>query len=157
MTSASTPTVAKSPPLYLLDVNVLLALLWDTHVAHTKAKAWYLDCASTGWATCALTQAGFARVSSQIGFPSASKDLNAITQLLKSCTAQKSHCFLPLDFTLEVVHQTCTGGLQGHRQITDAYLLTLAIRNQARLVTFDGGIRSLLASPTARDQHTLVL
>jgi toxin-antitoxin system PIN domain toxin len=143
--------------MYLLDVNVLLALLWDTHMAHTKAKAWYVDCASTGWATCALTQAGFARVSSQLGFPSSSKDLNVITQLLKRCTAQKSHCFLPLDFTLDVVHQTCTGGLQGHRQMTDAYLLTLAIRNQARLVTFDGGIRSLLASTAARDQHTVVL
>ena len=147
----------QSPPQFLLDVNALLALLWEAHVAHAKAKAWYVECASMGWATCALTQAGFARVSSQTGFPSASKDLNVIAQLLARCTAQDNHSFLPLDFSLGVVHQTCTGRLQGHRQTTDAYLLTLAIRNQARLVTFDAGIRSLLASSAARDEHLLVL
>ena len=48
---------------------------------------------------------------------------------------------------------SCTGGLRGHRQITDAWLLTLAMRNQVKLVTFDGGIAQLLATTEERAQH----
>ncbi len=44
-----------------------------------------------------------------------------------------------------------------HRQVTDAYLLTLAIRNQCRLVTFGRGLSQLLATEAERSQHLKVL
>ena len=51
----------------------------------------------------------------------------------------------------------CTGGLLGHRQVTDAWLLALAIRHKVKLLTFDSGIRQLLATPQERQQHLSIL
>ncbi len=45
----------------------------------------------------------------------------------------------------------------GHRQVTDAYLLTLAVRNQCSLVTFDRGLSQLLATEAERSQHLKLL
>ena len=47
----------------------------------------------------------------------------------------------------------CTGGLMGHRQVTDAYLLALAIKNNCKLVTFDSGLEQLLATAPERRAH----
>jgi predicted nucleic acid-binding protein len=45
----------------------------------------------------------------------------------------------------------------GHRQVTDAYLLTAAVRSGMKLLTFDSGLESLLASPAERRAHVEVL
>jgi hypothetical protein len=45
----------------------------------------------------------------------------------------------------------------GHRQVTDAYLLTASIRNGMRLLTLDRGLVNLLASDAERALHTEVL
>ena len=47
----------------LLDVSVLIALAWPNHVHHAAARAWFQNRRDDGWATCTLTEAGFARVS----------------------------------------------------------------------------------------------
>ena len=51
----------------------------------------------------------------------------------------------------------CTGGLVGHRQVTDAYLLALAIKRKCKLVTFDSGLRQLLATEHERALHVELL
>ena len=60
---------------------------------------------------------------------------------------------MALDFGIEQVLGCCTGGLRGHRQITDAWLLTLAMRHGARLLTFDSGIAQLLSTAAERQRH----
>ena len=52
-----------SSDLLLLDVNVLLALVWPNHQFHTAATQ-RLESSHQGWATCALTQLDFIRISS---------------------------------------------------------------------------------------------
>ena len=47
---------------FLLDVNVLMALLWENHEHHQVARPWFRQV--TDFATCPVTQLGFARVSS---------------------------------------------------------------------------------------------
>lgn len=79
--------------------------------------------------------------------------MSEIAELLLRNTAHPRHRFLALDFGIEQVLGSCTGGLRGHRQITDAWLLTLAMRNQVKLVTFDGTIAQLLATSEERQQH----
>ena len=74
-------------------------------------------------------------------------------ELLLRNTSHAQHCFVNLDFGFGDVLTTCTGGLYGHRQITDAWLLTAAIKNGIRLLTFDAGIPSLLATPAERLAH----
>ena len=51
------------------------------------------------------------------------------------------------------VASLCTGGLMGHRQVTDAYLLALAIKRKCKLVTFDSGLQQLLATERERLAH----
>ena len=80
-----------------------------------------------------------------------------VSELLLRNTAHTNHRFLQLDFDFAEVLGTCTGGILGHRQITDAWLLTSAIRSKMKLVTFDGGLGQLLRSATERERHILLL
>ena len=64
---------------------------------------------------------------------------------------------MALDFGFAEVLAACTGGILGHRQITDAWLLTAAIRNGMKLVTIDAGIMHLPASVPERTKHLMML
>ena len=79
-----------------------------------------------------------------------------LTALLKRNVAHPAHRLLALDFDFSAVMACCTGGVVGHRQITDAYLLTAAMRAGMKLLTFDGGITQLLATAVERQRHVLV-
>jgi hypothetical protein len=124
----------------LLDVNALVALAWDSHVHHAAIRKWFGPNAAGGWATCPLTESGFVRVSSNpVVLPSAIgvEDARGVLAALRAVGA---HRFVVDDVSL-------TDGdvptLVGHQQVSDAHLLTLARRNDMRLVTFDGGARAL--------------
>jgi uncharacterized protein len=142
---------------YLFDVNVLIALLWPGHALHPAARAWFVAHKGLNWATCALTQAGFVRVSAQGLWTGSTRDIGFIHALLHQSTQSPLHRFMPLDFDFDTVRAHCTGGLVGHRQVTDAYLLTLAVRNGTKLVTFDAGLPHLLATVAERAQHVELL
>lgn len=124
----------------LLDVNALVALAWDSHIHHAAARAWFAASGTDGWATCPLTESGFVRVSSNpIVLPSAigTDDARRVLALLR---AAGSHRFLVDDVSMTDDDVPC---LVGHRQVSDAHLLTLARRHGVRLVTFDGGARAM--------------
>lgn len=143
--------------LHLLDVNALIALGWDAHSHHDTMVAWFRQQARHGWATCAITQAGFIRVLSQPALGAAASTIAELSDNLARNLAQRTHRLLALDFDFAAVLACCTGGVVGHRQITDAYLLTTAIRADARLLTFDRGIAQLLATDAERERHLSVL
>lgn len=141
----------------LLDANALIALCWPQHEHHGLMVAWFDKNARSGWATTALTQAAFVRIVSQPAFAGRSIGIDEVAGLLVRNTQHRQHRFLALDFDFGEVMARCTGGLVGHRQITDGYLLTLAIREGMRLVTFDGGVGSLLRTPAERQRHLRLL
>lgn len=127
----------------LPDVNMLIALAWPSHVHHHDAQAWFVEQASTGWATCPLTQCGFVRISSNAKIiPEAVAPREALS-LLGEIVRHKNHVFWPDDIGIVDPHVP-SSFLVGHRQVTDAYLLGLAIHRGGRLVTLDAGISSLL-------------
>jgi uncharacterized protein len=64
---------------------------------------------------------------------------------------------LTLDFGFEAVTACCTGGVVGHRPLTDAYLLTAAVRHGMKLLSFDKGLLTLLASEAERRASVEVL
>lgn len=139
----------------LLDVNVLLALLDSDHVDHATAAAWLDDAIEDGWASCPLTENGFVRVISQPRYPSPVSPAVAI-DLLDRARRGGRHAFWPCDVSLldaATVHRT---RLHGARQVTDAYLLALAVQHGGRLVTFDRGL-PLSAVPGAKARHLVVL
>lgn len=142
---------------HLLDVNALIALNWTQHEHHERVSRWFKSHASEGWATCALTQAAFMRMFAQPAFTGRAIGMADIYELLLRNTEHPRHRFLFLDFEFGDVMGHCTGGLLGHRQITDAWLLTTAIRHRIRLLTLDTGIRQLLATDAERQKHLTVL
>jgi len=142
---------------HLLDVNALIALVWPTHEHHSVMLTWFQRNARDGWSTNALTQGAFVRIVSQQAFAGRSISIADVAQLLLRNLAHAKHRFTALDFGFEEVLGACTGGILGHRQLTDAWLLTAAIRNRQRLVTFDSGMAQLLASSGERAKHLTVL
>ena len=142
---------------HLLDANALIALGWPPHEHHEPVSRWFRTQGKNGWSTCAFTQAAFVRVIAQPAFSGQPLGIADVAELLLRNTAHDTHRLLPVDFGFERVMATCTGGLLGHRQITDAWLLTTAVRHKVKLLTFDGGISQLLATPDERAQHLVVL
>lgn len=122
----------------LLDVNVLLAVAWPNHQHHDAASAWFLKHARAGWATCALTELGFVRLSSNPAYTrNAVNPLDAIELLAQLREVGQHHFWeaMPSVLTLEGLP------LAGHLQVNDALLVRLAENNEGRLVTFDAAAR----------------
>ena len=123
----------------LLDVNVLIALHDQQHVHHEVAARWFERHARHGWASCPLTQNGCARIMSQPGYPNAAPLAEVLTMLGRSC-AHASHRFWPDDISLLDGARLHHGRMHGHRQLTDLYLLALAVAHEGRFVTFDARV-----------------
>jgi toxin-antitoxin system PIN domain toxin len=136
----------------LLDVNALIALGWEGHERHREVATWFRRHGRAGWATCALTQAGFVRVLSQPSLATGAT-VAELALVLKRNVAHPSHRWVALDFDFSDVLTCCTGGVVGHRQVTDAYLLTASIRAGMKLLTLDRGLATLLATEAERNLH----
>jgi uncharacterized protein len=122
----------------LLDVNVLVALFDAAHVHHEAAHDWFADNRTNGWATCAITENGFLRVltNPQSGV---TERAPVILESLRTFCASGHHVFWPDDLSLrdDVFDLSIA---QGHRQLTDIYLLGLAAKMGGVLATFDRSI-----------------
>ena len=127
----------------LLDVNVLIALLDADHLHHETARHWLRDNVRHGWATCPITQNGCLRVMAQPAYPN-SLPAALVAQRLREATATDHHRFWPDDVSLLSPAVADWHQVIGPKQITDVYLLALAVERQGRFVTFDARI-----APTA--------
>jgi hypothetical protein len=139
----------------LLDINVLLALLDSDHIDHTRAHTWLDDEIRLGWASCAITENGFVRVISQPRYPSPVSPLRAI-ELLRTARSNGNHEFWTCEVSM--LDPTVVDGsrLHGPRQVTDAYLLALAVAHDGRFATFDHSV-SHAAIPSAGERHLALL
>lgn len=126
----------------LLDINVLIALAWPSHVHHRQVQTWFAAKRSHGFRTCPLTQLGFVRISSNPGFIKQAVTLRSALTLLDQITSLPEHEFWPDDLSLKEampLQQT----LFGHRQITDSYLVALAESHGGLISTLDRGMLSV--------------
>ena len=135
-------------------MNVLLALMDRAHVHHLRAKNWFLGQAPSGWASCPVTQNGFVRVISQPKYPKPVSTGQAMN-LLSSATSHPLHEFWPADQTLLDDTRLDRNLVHGPGQLTDLYLLLLAVSRKGFLATFDQSIpRSAVCGAEA---HHLVV
>lgn len=139
----------------LLDVNVLIALIDPDHISHAAATSWWLKQRETGWASCPLTQNGCVRIISQPGYPNP-QAVTTVIELLANLCADPCHEFWPDNVSLLDNGSFNHAHIHGHRQLTDLYLLGLAVGHGGRLITFDERI-PLSAVYGAKRQHLLVL
>jgi uncharacterized protein len=127
------------PRRALLDVNVLIALLDADHVHHARASTWLAENISAGWASCPITQNGCVRIMSQPGYPNALPAAR-VAQRLREATETAHHLFVAGDASLLDAGRFDTEQLLGYRQVTDAWLLGLAVVHRLRFVSFDAGV-----------------
>jgi uncharacterized protein len=139
----------------LLDVNVLLALLDSDHVDHERCRDWLDDQIEYGWASCAITQNGFVRIISQARYPSPISPSRAIDLLARAAGSQ-FHEFWPCAVSVLDLTVVNASRIHGPKQVTDAYLLALAVANGGTFVTFDQAV-PLSPVPGAHKEHLTVL
>ena len=126
--------------VHLLDVNVLVALFDPDHVHHEIAHDWFADHKADGWATCPITENGFARVLASPAYSGTVTRLEQIVERLRLFRESGHHHFWHDSVSLADLATIRPSYMRGHRQATDVYLLALAVRMGGRLATFDRSI-----------------
>jgi toxin-antitoxin system PIN domain toxin len=138
----------------LLDVNLLIALVDRSHIAYLLAHRWFAANRTAGWATSPIVENGCIRIITNPKYPNPFSPARAL-ELLEQAKADAFHEFWPDDISI-TDPSFQRSALLGHQQVTDIYLLALAVNRSACLVTFDTGI-SLRAVAGATVDNLLVL
>lgn len=120
-----------------------LHLSWPEHSQHSLARRWFAANSARGWATCPIVQAGFVRVVSNPSFSAKSITPQEAIEALRISLQDGAHQFWPDSLSLQDSMQVLKTKVTGHQQITDAYLVALAIHNRGKLATLDQGIVQL--------------
>lgn len=137
----------------LLDVNALIALSDEDHPFNSAVRRWWDD-HDGGWASCPMTQNGFLRAVSQTSYANPMTVAEALG-VLDRATRQRTHEFWPDDLSLIDRSRIDRRYVVGPKQISDIYLLALAVKNDGCLVTFDKSI-PLRAVRGAEPRHLVV-
>ena len=139
----------------LLDINVLIALLDQSHLLHRPATRWLEGQLDQGWATSPITQNGVVRIMAQPAYPNPQPAALVASRLAEAC-AHGSHAFWPEPISLLQEGLIRWERLLGPRQITDAYLLALAVSHGGCFASFDQRL-SLDLVPAAEACHLCLI
>ena len=123
--------------LWLLDVNVLVALFNPDHIHHDTAHDWFAENHDDGWATCPITEQGVVRILANPKYWSEFERTSALVERLAKFCSSRHHHFWSDTVSLRDRDLFDLSYIAGHRQLTDVYLLGLAKKMKARLATFD--------------------
>lgn len=122
---------------YLLDVNVLIALIDPIHITHDQAHAWFATLGAKAWATCPITQNGVLRIVGNPRYPGSPGSPAAVATVLSAFLSHPGHEFWPNDISLFDKEWVDASSLLNASQVTDSYLLALAVKHGGKLATFD--------------------
>lgn len=137
---------------YLLDVNLLIALAEPTHIHHRLVMKWF-NTPGLDWGICAFSEAGFLRVSAN---PKAgSYTVEDATAVLKGLVNHPGYRYWPITAGWSDLTEPFRDRVFGHQQVTDAYLLGLAVKEHGVLVTLDKAMKFLAGERYSK--HLLVL
>ena len=141
----------------LLDINVVIALLDPDHTFQERAHNWWAKNKDSGWASCPLTENGVVRIMSTRGYsPQHPFTPKNVLDKLREFIDKSDHEFWPDDVSVVDTNLFAADRIHRPKQITDLYLLALATKNKARLVTFDQNI-PLSAVNGAKADHLYVV
>lgn len=122
---------------FLLDVNVVLAVLDPKHVFHDAAHAWMQNNRRSVFLTSPLVQNGVMRVASQPAYPNPLGTTSAVREVLAEFCSRERHEFCPDDVSLLETGIVASSEALTPARLTDLYLLALAVAHDAKLATFD--------------------
>lgn len=139
----------------LLDINVIIALLDRGHLMHRAARLWMEQELEHGWATCPISENGVVRIMAQPAYPNHRPAAQVAERLMEACN-HASHQFWPEEISLLKAGLIRWERLLGPRQITESYLLALAVAHGGRFVTFDQRISVDLVPGARGDQLAII-
>ena len=122
---------------FLLDVNVLVALIDPAHVQHDAAHDWFAKHGKKAWATCPLTENGVMRIVGHARYPNSPGTPAAVAQVMVGLCALPGRVFWPDDISLLDAKKLDASRMLSSAQVTDSYLLALACAHGGKLATFD--------------------
>lgn len=135
----------------LLDVNVLIALLEPGHEFFQTAQEWFKSLGKDNWGVCPLTEIGFVRITTNPSFYPGPRTQEQASGILAELADRPGYRYWPLTEGWVVLTAPFASRITGHQQVTDAYLLGLAIKEDGVLVTFDKGIRYMAGAEFSRN------
>lgn len=121
---------------FLLDVNVLIALIDPAHVSHDLAHLWFEAEGRHAWATCPITENGVIRIIGAPRYPGSPGSPAAVARILAAMRQLPGHTFWPDAISLFEAPAD-SSLILSPGQVTDTYLLALAVHRGGRLATFD--------------------
>jgi hypothetical protein len=140
---------------YLLDLNVLIALVDSGHQHYQAAQNWFNSSSSHNVGICPLTESGFLRITTNPAYrpvPHSIEEAIAILHLLKG---HPRYRYWQIKESWVEVTAPFAVRIRGHQQVTDAFLLGLAIKENGQLVTFDKAIQYMAGAEFS--QNVLLL
>lgn len=139
-------------PRYLLDVNVFLALVSENHRHHQLVTKWF-NTPGLEWAICPFTEAGFLRNATA---PRPGQiTMSEATAILARMAQEPGYDYLPIEADWQTLCSPFFKRLYGTKQVTDAYLLGLAVQSRLVLVTMDKAISHIAGTESSK--YVLVL
>jgi uncharacterized protein len=118
-------------------VNVLIALIDPAHVQHDNAHAWFAEVGSEVWATCPITENGVMRIVGHPRYPSSPGTPAAVAEIMAGFLALPGHEFWSDSLSLLDGGWVDRERLLDSAQVTDTYLVALAVAHGGKLATFD--------------------
>lgn len=119
--------------VHLLDANVLIALTIAEHEHHDRATEWFSGAAAV--AVCPVVEGALTRFLLRLG-----ESAEVAVALLNGVRESPRCSFWPDDLSYVDLD---LAEVRGHRQVTDAYLVGLAVKRGGLLATFDRNLTLL--------------
>lgn len=140
---------------HLLDLNVLIALTEPGHERYRAAQEWFVGSGHRSWGICPLTELGFLRLTTNPAYHPGPRTLEQAVAILQALKGRPGYWFREIGESWVAVTAPFARRIFGHQQVTDAYLLGLAIKDDGVMVTFDRGMKYLAG--TEYSKHLLIL
>jgi toxin-antitoxin system PIN domain toxin len=134
----------------LPDLNVLIALTDPDHKLNSKAREWFASRRGT-WGLCPLTEAGYIRITINPAMGKTKRNLEQSIAILQALKGLAGHLYWEINASWVDLTTPFASRINGHQQVTDAYLLGLAIKEEGVLVTFDKGLAYLAGAEFSRN------
>ena len=127
--------------MLLPDVNVWLALTFDSHAHHSAAKVWFDGLTTDTCCFCRMTQQGFLRLASNASvFKQNALKLPDAWKSFDLLMADPKVSFADEPFDVETHWRAFTGHQSFSPHVwNDAYLAAFALAAEMTVVTFDKG------------------
>jgi toxin-antitoxin system PIN domain toxin len=136
---------------FLLDVNVLVALTSKEHEHYRKANSWFNSQQNAEWGVCPLTEAGYMRLATNPNTRLGAGNFPEANAVLVNLAKKSGYCYWPMKESWGKLTAPFEDRIFGHQQVTDAFLLGLAIKENGVLVTFDRGLKYMAGSEFSRN------